>query len=62
MKLDQRKDGWWITGVPEYVVDNEVQTCYGPYATKKEADEARRGVAISLDIMERQAWSEVYAQ
>lgn len=62
MKPEHRKDGWWITGVPEYWVDGKVCTEYGPYDTKKDAEDARRGAMRSLDILERQAWSEVYAQ
>ena len=37
MKLKKRKDGWWIIEVPE------CEDC-GPYGTKAEADEDRRGL------------------
>lgn len=52
MKLDHRRDGWWITGVPSYYVDGEPCSEYGPYDTKAEADDARRGVQRTLDIMD----------
>jgi hypothetical protein len=37
MKLVKREDGWWITEVPD------CDDC-GPYGTKAEADDDRRGL------------------
>jgi len=52
MKLEHRRDGWWITGVPEYSLDGSVHREYGPYGTKAEAEDDRRGVQRTLDVME----------
>ncbi|MFZ5832273.1 MAG: hypothetical protein ACOY3P_19480 [Planctomycetota bacterium] len=38
MELEQRDDGWWITGVPDTVTE-----C-GPYQTKALAESDRRGL------------------
>jgi hypothetical protein len=38
MRTEQRDDGWWITGVPD------APDC-GPYETRKEADQNKRGLA-----------------
>lgn len=38
LTLEKRKDGWWVVGGPSGVAD------MGPYTTKGEADEDRRGV------------------
>lgn len=46
MKTEQREDGWWIVDTPEGVYE------MGPYESKKEADEDRRGVQRSLDELE----------
>jgi hypothetical protein len=37
MKSVKRKDGWWITGI------EDCEDC-GPYDTKVEAEETRRGL------------------
>ncbi len=37
METTRRKDGWWVTGVPE------CEDC-GPYDTRAEADSNRRGL------------------
>ena len=39
VRLARRSDGWWVTGLPD-----ESNQEIGPYATKAEADEARRGM------------------
>jgi len=38
MKLDKRPDGWWVVNVPDTVTE-----C-GPYDTRVEAEETRRGL------------------
>jgi hypothetical protein len=40
LKLVRRSDGWWIVGMP---AECDVQE-YGPYRTRDEADDDRRGV------------------
>jgi hypothetical protein len=45
MKLTKRHDGWHITGIAPYHVDGERFDTYGPYSTKSEADDDRRGLA-----------------
>lgn len=47
MKLTKREDGWWITDCPEGVEE------MGPYDSKSEADEDRRGVQRSLDELKQ---------
>jgi hypothetical protein len=50
MKSVKRKDGWWITNLPEC---NECEVCeecesiqdVGPYNTKAEAEDDRKGLA-----------------
>jgi hypothetical protein len=50
MKTVKRKDGWWITNLPEC---NECEVCeqcpscqdVGPYDNKSEAEDDRRGLA-----------------
>jgi len=37
LKTSRRPDGWWVVGVPDTIEE------IGPYDTKREADEARRG-------------------
>lgn len=39
MDLEQRNGAWWITGVPDTVME------YGPYDTKAEAAGDMRGLA-----------------
>ena len=41
LKIEKRDDGYWITGYPGS------EDC-GPYATKGEADEDRRGLERTL--------------
>jgi hypothetical protein len=43
LKVERRKDGWWITGLPEGFDD-----C-GAYKTKGEANEAKQGIQGFLD-------------
>lgn len=43
LKLEQRLDGWWIVDTPPGVYE------MGPYETKREADEDRRGVQRWID-------------
>lgn len=47
MKTEQREDGWWITDCPPGVEE------MGPYPSRKEAEEDRRGVQRSLDEFEK---------
>lgn len=42
MELQKRPDGWWIINVPDSVTE-----C-GPYATRAEAAETRRGLAYTF--------------
>lgn len=42
LKVECRADGWWITNVPPGVEE------MGPYTTKKEANDDRRGVERCL--------------
>ena len=44
MTLQKRADGWWIADVPVYQVDGESFTDCGPYRTRDEADDDRRGL------------------
>jgi hypothetical protein len=48
LKVEQREDGWWVTGQPEGEWD-----C-GPYSTRKEADEDRQGLERFFNIEEPQ--------
>jgi len=45
----KRKDGWWITELPDG------QEC-GPYATKAEAEEDRRGLKRTYDELIADGW------
>ena len=38
LRLEQRMDGWWITGIPDASCPEN-----GPYTTKAEAMEEKRG-------------------
>lgn len=54
MKLERKRDGWWITMAPPYThrkVDGSVETydSYGPYDTKFEADSVRKGLTATLE-------------
>lgn len=42
MKTVKRSDGYWIVDVPDGVLE------MGPYKTRKEADEDRKGVERTL--------------
>jgi hypothetical protein len=44
MRCTKHPDGWWIDDVPTYVVGGEVCTSCGPYDTRAEADDDRRGL------------------
>lgn len=60
MKTVKRKDGWWITDIPEC---NECEVCedcgsqsdVGPYETKLEADDDRKGLARTNKVWDRRA-------
>lgn len=43
LNLVRRADGWWVVGLP----DAACPDC-GPYVTKTEADEARRGLERTI--------------
>jgi hypothetical protein len=45
--VEQRDDGWWITGLPE-----DIGNC-GPYDTKASAEDDRRGMERFLKFSER---------
>lgn len=45
MKSEKRKDGWWVTDSPDDVGD------MGPYETKEETEQIRRGVQRALDSL-----------
>jgi hypothetical protein len=45
MKLVKREDGYWITDIPD------CGDC-GPYATKADADETRRGLQRTFDNLD----------
>jgi len=42
MKSVKREDGWWVTGIPD------CDDC-GPYKTKDDAEETRRGLQRTFD-------------
>ena len=44
MRTAKQSDGWWILDVPRYCVNGETCTSCGPYATKAEAEDGRRGL------------------
>ena len=44
MRTAKQSDGWWILDVPAYQVDGATFTSCGPYATRAEADDDRRGL------------------
>lgn len=46
MMLQKRSDGWWIINVPDSVTE-----C-GPYDTKAEADDDRRGLARTFKMLD----------
>jgi len=49
MKIEKRGAGWWITGTPPYMVDDEgPHTDYGPYGTKADAEQTIRRVNKTL--------------
>jgi hypothetical protein len=61
MKSVKRKDGWWITELPEC---NECEVCencgsqddVGPYDTKSEAEDDQRGLARTEKAMDKRAF------
>jgi hypothetical protein len=54
LKLTKRKDGWWITNFPE-----GFDEC-GPYTTKDEAAEDKRGLERTLAHWEDEAyWAKI---
>ena len=60
MKTRKRKDGWWITDLPECNQCEECEDCgsqsdCGPYATKAEAEDDRKGLARTEKVMDRRA-------
>jgi hypothetical protein len=45
LRTAKQPDGyWWIQGPPAYRVKGETCTSCGPYATRFEADDDRRGM------------------
>lgn len=50
MELERRADGWWIVNVPDSVTE-----C-GPYDTKAEADEDRRGLRRTFQRLDNGTW------
>ena len=46
MKLQKRKDGWWIINIPDSVTEG------GPYDTKAEAEEDMRGLARTFKMLD----------
>jgi len=61
MKTKKRKDGWWVTEMPEC---NECEVCEncgaqddcGPYGNKKEADEDKAGLSRTEKNMDKRAF------
>ena len=49
MKTVKRKDGWWIEGVPEC-------DSIGPYDTKAEAEDDRRGLERTEKYMDKRSY------
>jgi hypothetical protein len=45
MKSEKRVDGWWVTEIPE------CGDC-GPYPTKGDADETKRGLQRTFDNLD----------
>ena len=45
MRVERQEDGWWLLDVPPYSVDGQIYTSCGPYATKAEALEDKRGLS-----------------
>lgn len=44
MRIEKRQDGWWILDVPCQGADGQGWTSCGPYATKAEAADDKRGL------------------
>ncbi|HPM80131.1 MAG TPA: hypothetical protein PLF81_05500 [Candidatus Anammoximicrobium sp.] len=44
MRIQRQQDGWWITDVPCYQADGSGGTRCGPYATKADALDDKRGL------------------
>ena len=51
MRVRLADDGWYIEGVPPYEADGRICDRYGPYATRREAQEDLRGVKRTLASM-----------
>lgn len=49
MELEKRKDGWWITNMPDG------GEC-GPYDTKAEAADDKRGLKRTFDELIADGW------
>mgnify|MGYP001570259697 CR=1 FL=1 len=54
MKLVKRRDGYWIEGVPPYELDGETLTANGPYQVRADAESDMRGIARTLEFMDRE--------
>jgi hypothetical protein len=44
MRIQRQEDGWWIVDVPCYEADGSSCTNCGPYATKADAIDDKRGL------------------
>ena len=44
LRIEKREDGWWIANVPPGQADSARDTGYGPYRTRKQAEEDQRGL------------------
>jgi hypothetical protein len=44
VRIEKQNDGWWILDVPPYSVNGAVYTTCGPYDTKAEAVDDKRGL------------------
>ena len=49
MKLSKKSDGWWVTNIPE------CEPC-GPYSTKEDAEETRRGLKRTFDNWDKRSF------
>lgn len=44
LRIEKRDDGWWIANVPSSQADSAGDLGYGPYLTRKQAVEDKRGL------------------
>jgi hypothetical protein len=52
MRITRRDGEWWIEEVPPYVVDETEHSSCGPYRTRKEAEDDKKGLEISFGRMD----------